>query len=181
MKSLSLRKQAGLNLIEVLIAALVLSIGMLGLAGLQLATLKTAQNTTAQQHATMLASNLLERMRSNRDAALSGEYVVTDETCASRNRSTADCKTGACTSSELADYDITEVLCGVYSAAATNNTGGISEQLLDSKLTVACGAGGCANVIDISIDWKERVEQRDRADSATQDTEEVSLELSVRL
>jgi len=181
MNSLSLRKQAGLNLIEVLIAALVLSVSMLGLAGLQLATLKSAQNTTAQQHATMLASNLLERMRSNRDAAKAGGYVVTGATCADRNRTTADCKTSTCNATELADYDLTEVLCGVYSATATDKTGGVSEQLVDSALTVACGSGGCTNVIDITVDWKERVAQRDRADSTVQDTEEVSLELSVNL
>lgn len=77
MKNKSLRRQNGLNLLEVLIAALVLSVGLLGLAGLQVSSLKTAQNASFKQQATFVIYELLERMRSNRQAVLAGDYAQT--------------------------------------------------------------------------------------------------------
>lgn len=64
----------GLTLVEILVALLVLSIGLLGLAGLQ--TLSLRFNTTAyyRTQATALAYGLADRMRANRNAALAGEY-----------------------------------------------------------------------------------------------------------
>lgn len=64
----------GVTLLEVLIALVVLSIGLLGLAGLQTASLQF--NTVAYQRtqATMLANAIVERMRANREAALNDAF-----------------------------------------------------------------------------------------------------------
>lgn len=64
----------GLTLVEILIALLVLSIGLLGLAGLQ--TLSLQFNTSAYQRtqATALAYEMADRMRANRSGALAGAY-----------------------------------------------------------------------------------------------------------
>ena len=65
----------GTALLEVLIALVVFSLGMLGLAGLQ--TLSLQFNTSAyyRTQATTLAYGLADRMRANRQAALDGEYA----------------------------------------------------------------------------------------------------------
>ncbi|MCS6948044.1 MAG: type IV pilus modification protein PilV, partial [Steroidobacteraceae bacterium] len=67
-------KARGFTLIEALIAVLVLSIGLLGIAGLQLASLQTNSVAYQRSQATMLAYDLLDRMRANRTAALNGAY-----------------------------------------------------------------------------------------------------------
>lgn len=66
--------QRGLTLIEVLIAVLVLSIGLLGLAGLQATSLQFNHSANLRSQATNLAYEMTDRMRANRDAALNGQY-----------------------------------------------------------------------------------------------------------
>lgn len=71
-----MKKQVGFSLLEVLIAVLVLSIGLLGMAGLQLNALKFNQTATVRSQATMLAYDIADRMRMNRESARSGNYVT---------------------------------------------------------------------------------------------------------
>lgn len=58
-------RQRGVSLLEVLISIVVLSIGLLGFAGLQAASLKN--NTSAYQRglATMMAYDVIDRMRAD--------------------------------------------------------------------------------------------------------------------
>lgn len=68
------RRQQGFSLIEVLVTVLILAIGLLGLAGLQSTALRTNHSALIRSQATMLAYDIVERMRSNRTAALNGAY-----------------------------------------------------------------------------------------------------------
>ncbi|MFV8836659.1 type IV pilus modification protein PilV [Aquisalimonas sp.] len=70
------RAQGGYSLLEVLIAVLILSIGLLGLAGLQTTSLQSNQSAAQVSQATFLASDILDRMRANPDSARSGNYDV---------------------------------------------------------------------------------------------------------
>jgi len=67
-------RAAGFTLIEVLVALLVLSIGLLGLAALQSTTLQFNQSAYLRSQATNLAYDVIDRMRANRQAALDGAY-----------------------------------------------------------------------------------------------------------
>lgn len=58
-------RAAGFTLLEVLVALLVVSFGMLGVAGLQLLTLKNNVGSKNRSVAIQLAADLSERMRSN--------------------------------------------------------------------------------------------------------------------
>ncbi len=59
------KSQAGVTLLEVLIAALVLGIGLLGVAGLQVTALQTNQDASFQSQAVNLAYDLSDRMRAH--------------------------------------------------------------------------------------------------------------------
>lgn len=67
-------KQQGSSLIEVLIAIVVISIGLLGLAGLQTTSIKSNHSAYLRSQATLLAYDLSDRMRASKTAALSGNY-----------------------------------------------------------------------------------------------------------
>jgi type IV pilus assembly protein PilV len=67
-------RAAGFTLIEALIALLVLSIGLLGVAAMQLASLQANNGAFQRTQATFLAQDIADRMRANRRAALDGEY-----------------------------------------------------------------------------------------------------------
>jgi len=70
------RLQQGLTLIEVLITIVVLAIGLLGLAGLQTASLKNNQSSYYRSQAVMLTEDIFDRMRANRQAARTGNYNI---------------------------------------------------------------------------------------------------------
>jgi type IV pilus assembly protein PilV len=64
---------AGISLIEMLIALLVLSFGLLGMAGLQAYSLRNNTSAYHRSQATLLVSEIIDRMRANREAAVGGE------------------------------------------------------------------------------------------------------------
>lgn len=64
----------GFTLVEVLVALLVLSIGLLGLAGLQINGLRGNHSAYLRSQASVLAYDVIDRMRANRSAAMNGDY-----------------------------------------------------------------------------------------------------------
>lgn len=57
--------QAGFTLVEVLVTIIVLAIGVLGLAGLQLASMRSNHSAFLRTQATLAANDLIDRMRIN--------------------------------------------------------------------------------------------------------------------
>jgi type IV pilus assembly protein PilV len=68
--------QKGVSMIEVLVAIIVLSIGLLGLAGLQSAGLTHNQSASFRSTATMMSYSILDSMRANRVEARNGSYNI---------------------------------------------------------------------------------------------------------
>lgn len=144
------RRQAGFSLLEVLIATLVLSVGLLGLAGLQIAGMKTTHNSYQMQQATWLVHDLLERMRVNRTAAYAGNYNGTLDGATACGAAPTCAVATACTGAETANIDLFQIRCG------TGTVGGVRNDLMDASLTVACVAGGCRAGVNINIVWSDR-------------------------
>lgn len=67
-------RSRGLTLVEILVALLVLSIGLLGLAALQNTSLRFNTSAYYRTQATALSYDLADRMRANRQAAVNGDY-----------------------------------------------------------------------------------------------------------
>ena len=67
----------GTSLMEVLIAMLLLSVGMLGMVGLKTASLKYAGQSNARAAASIYATDILDRMRANPVRAVAGQYNLT--------------------------------------------------------------------------------------------------------
>jgi type IV pilus assembly protein PilV len=70
------RRAGGFTLIESLVALMVMSIGLLGVAALQLASLQANHGAFQRTQATFLAQDIVDRMRANRDAAIAGQYDI---------------------------------------------------------------------------------------------------------
>lgn len=64
-----MQRQQGFSLIEVLITMLIVSIGLLGIAGIIVTNLKHNQSSYARTQASLLVSDIVDRMRANRAAA----------------------------------------------------------------------------------------------------------------
>ncbi len=104
-------RESGFSLIEVLAALLVLSIGLFGLVMLQ--GLRLTTDSYQRTQATLLAYDLMDRMRANKVGADAGAYCLTAAAPANPCTTTAqparnNCgDTGGCASKEeLAKYDL---------------------------------------------------------------------------
>lgn len=69
-------RQSGFTLLEVMISVLVLSIGLLGLAGLQASGLRNNHSAYLRSQAVFYSYDIIDRMRANRLSALSGTYNI---------------------------------------------------------------------------------------------------------
>jgi len=74
--TLATARQRGFTLIEILVTVVVLAIGLLGLAGLQLTGMQYNHSAYQRSQATILADDITDRMRVNRNIALTGAYDV---------------------------------------------------------------------------------------------------------
>jgi type IV pilus assembly protein PilV len=64
----------GYTLIEIMVAIVVLSLGMLGVAGLHLVSLRNAHGSGMRDVATQLAYDMTDRMRANLEGVNKGHY-----------------------------------------------------------------------------------------------------------
>lgn len=93
----------GFTLVEILIAVVVLSFGLLGLAGLQAAGIKSTHSANLRTLAVQQAYDMADRMRANVDGVKGGAYdaistsTPADPACISN--------VGGCTPANLAVYD----------------------------------------------------------------------------
>jgi len=147
----------GFSLVEVLVALLVLSVGLLGLAGLQMRGLQANQMSYLRSQATQLAYDISDRMRANLAGVTAGSYnsgaAATDA---------ALCETAECTSANMAQYDLKQW----NDALAAQLPEGTGVVCLDdtpedgSSASPACGGSG-SGLYAIKVFWTERSESTD--------------------
>jgi type IV pilus assembly protein PilV len=70
------KSQRGTTLVETLVALVVLSVGLLGIAALQMASLTNNRGAHLRSQASVLAYDIADRMRANRTVALANGYVT---------------------------------------------------------------------------------------------------------
>lgn len=154
------RYQSGMTLLEVLISVFVLSVGLIGIAKLQVTSKQNNFDAVQRITATTIAYDIIERMRNNPQQLQA--YVDTSGTRTLNKTSIPTEPTPGCGSSgsscstlELAQHDlweIKEMLRGTAEMKGTAATGGLDE------FTV-CLTGpntGAAGVYTIAIAWRGR-------------------------
>lgn len=131
----------GMSLVEVLVTVVLISVGLLGVAALQLSSLKGNQESYARSQAAMLAADILDRMRANQNAFANNQYNV------------AFNGTGA---------------AGTPSGNDLQAWQRSINQLLPGGTEIAAGsiARSATNIVTVTIRWSEREE---RADLQTRD------------
>jgi type IV pilus assembly protein PilV len=127
-------------MIEVLVAFLLLSFGIMGLSGLQINALKNNQSALQRSQASMLAYYLMDAMRANRDAAMYGDYNLgTVSTSGGEHETICSPPSGTA----LANNDHARWFASIKSALGDVNT---------TCAAVSCdGDGHCA----IAIEWED--------------------------
>lgn len=153
------RKLRGYSLIEVLVALVVLSIGMLGIAALFLTTLKDTQHAFNRSKAVAFAWDMVERIRSNRDAGASYAAVWTDTgTDGSCNANSGNSSPATCADATLAAHDIFEWKTAIADTEK-GLPGGTGQIVINSATT--------PDTYTISVQWTEGVAQNGTPDTQT--------------
>ena len=68
-------RERGFTLIEVLVALLVVTIGLIGMAGIQAAAVKYTKGAEGRNHAVQLSYDMLDRMRASQPSLQTGTYT----------------------------------------------------------------------------------------------------------
>jgi type IV pilus assembly protein PilV len=162
-------KQGGFSLIEVLIAVLVFSVGLLGLAGLQAISLKNVHSAYLRTQATFLAYDMIDRMRANKNAADSykdpddtfytGTYISPSGDCPVEN-SACDCFNVECSQVQLAHFDKEQWLDD------------ISLLLPNSASNIAVENVGGDNIYSIHVRWRDRTPKKKEDQNQTPEQQE---------
>jgi type IV pilus assembly protein PilV len=95
------KHNAGFTMIEVLITLIILSLGLLGLAGMQATGLKSNHEAYMRSQATLLAYDMSDRMRANMAGVSAGNY----NNISGIPQSYTDCESNACTPAQMAVFD----------------------------------------------------------------------------
>lgn len=104
-------RQLGVSLIEVLVALLVVSFGVLALSGLLASAARFGKTSEFRSVATLLASDIADRMRANKPSVALGNYEMLsayDPPDAEPPDAPACNDLAKCTTTELAAQDVAE-------------------------------------------------------------------------
>lgn len=121
------RGQRGASLIEVLVAALILGFGMLGVAALQSLAMRNSQSALERSQAVMHGYAILDAMRANSQVAQNNGYNMT-KTCE------------APTAGDLSANDRRRWIGSLKSRLGSDACG-----------TIACNAGTCT----VTVEWND--------------------------
>lgn len=136
----SRRPMAGFSLVEVLVALLVISIGMLGLAALYVETLRLNRTAIFRTQAVTLASDMAERIRANAAGVAGYAGAGADSGCNEGAAAAVEC-----TADQMAAQDVFDW----QQSAQALLPGGTA------VIGVVAAGGGAPNVYTLTITWTE--------------------------
>lgn len=113
--------QLGFTLVEILVAIVVLSFGVLGVVGMQAAALQSNRSARNQSTAVALGRELADMMRGNKDVALAtgtaNPYLIANYPTTAPQAMSGNCFTSSCTSTlAVAQFDMDQWLARVTAA-----------------------------------------------------------------
>ncbi len=94
-------RQPGFSLVEVLVAALILGVGLMGVLGLQVRSIQFNQQAYYYSQANILLQDISERMRTNKGASARYRTEVGQELSGAEN-----CASSSCSSQQIAAWDM---------------------------------------------------------------------------
>ena len=139
-------KSHGFTLLEVLISLLILAVGVLGVATLQLSTYDQLRTSNNFPMAAQLSGNMADRMLANSAQALAGAYNHT----APSTSSAPDCYSSTCSAAERAAFDVAQWQARI--AGNDDTWGGAG---LPSGRGEVAAVTGTTNEFEIIVRWDD--------------------------
>lgn len=145
-----IKKQSGFSLIEALVAFLLLSVGMLGIASLQAISLRAGYTATLRTVAVIKAEEILERMRANQTVLASYISTAGAGTAAPAVECTDKSTVVICTPAQMAPYDVYKWKQDLLERFPVNTTATIA------VTPPADPALQPLSMVTIAVNWEER-------------------------
>ena len=137
----------GATLVEVAVSILVISVGAIGLAGLQISAKRMAYQAVLRSEAADRASGMLERIRANHSVlhtyAVAGLGAATGN---SLEKPAVDCARHSCSAVQLRAWDLWQWELALDGADADGSRGGLP------SATGCIGVG--ARVVSVTVAWR---------------------------
>ena len=157
------RTQSGFTLLEVLIAFMVLSFGLLGAVALQAQAKKASFDSMQRAAAISLGEDIMQRIRSNDTADIVSLYKQTfssDTDLSPRD----DCYTDVCSAQNIARTDLENWKAAIR---ARENTGSLDEATVCINIMPVANTAGMGFDVSVIVSWRGR--QDFKASDATKD------------
>ena len=173
------QKQNGSTLIEVLIALLVFTIGLQGIASMQYQSVKDNFDSSQRSHGVWAAQELINRIRANPEgrATTPSSYNFNGNPCDANEPATycADqqaAPAAACNTAEIATFDIWESVCSTPNQAHNQGRG----QLLNPNLVITCADSPCTenSQFTLNLQWQSKSISDDDSTDNTLEIEQYS-------
>ena len=155
------RAQRGIGLIEVLVALVVVSLGVLGIAGMQMTGMQHGSGSLNRTVALTFAEDMAERMRVNAVGGRADDGYDDFDSTARPGLCDAPaapyCDAGeACEPDELAAFDLASVACGSW-ADGEPGRGVVNGALPGGTLAVDCLDAPCTgeSTWAVTVGWTE--------------------------
>ena len=109
----------GFSMLELLVALLVTSVGVLGVAGMTTLNAQHRRSATAHAEAVRLAEDMIERIRANPAGLQAGSYASNGG-----GLGASDCHAGQCAAAEMAAFDLAQWRCALGASTTDQNCRG---------------------------------------------------------
>ena len=146
------KNSKGFTLLEVLVAMVLLSIGLLGVARLQMFGLQNTGNAYFRTQATGLLNEMVERVHANPAGALNSAYNPPMPACG--GPAPFNCIAAPCPTANLARFDMYVVNCGLNGA---NDGSGADDLLPGGVMAINCSNLVAADCLQYTatVNWLE--------------------------
>ncbi|HKE44701.1 MAG TPA: type IV pilus modification protein PilV [Steroidobacteraceae bacterium] len=138
-----IHRSRGFSMVEAMVALLVLSVGMLGIAGLYVTSLRASGSALLRTQAVNLAADMADRIRANPTATVSYAGAGANNNCVGGG---ADCTPTALAADDLFWWQ-------AQLRAALPDDGDVNTP--QGSIAVVAGAAGAPSAYQITVTWVE--------------------------
>ena len=166
-------KQQGAGLLEVLVAVIILSVGLLGIAGMEAASLRNNVSSMNRSNATFLLGSIMDKIRANPGATAS--YTTSEGAGLSVKYDNCRTISATCGTGDIAAADIAEWKCLLGNFSDDTNCDGITALMADGDGEIEISG----NMLQIRVMWSDGA-GFDAASGKREANEKLTLQATMR-